>query len=152
MITKEKTASSSSKSRLLPLFVLSLLFYGAMLLLSLTSKDIHLKRLPKVTASRLSNVTFSCQTTSENGDTRTVTTQLRGLPKELYDSGQVFTITSKVTDGMTFYYAEQVAPEIDFSKENADYYAVLDSFFQDMVILSGYEELEDGDEVNLIKD
>ena len=140
------------KKRLLPLLVLSLLFYGILLFLTLTAKDIHLARLPQVTASRLGNVGFNYLFTPENGEPRTATKQMPGIPKEIYDSGQIFTVTTKVTDEMTYYYAKKISPEIDFSKENDAYYAVSDSFFRDMVILTGYENLEDGDEVNLIKD
>jgi len=151
MMFKNQKKKTHRTRRLLPLIVLYLLFYGAMLLLTLTAKDIHLARLPKVTASRLQNVTFSYQHTN-NGETYTVTKQMPGIPKELYDSGQIFVIVSEVTDYMTCYYAKKISLELDPSKENETYYAVSDSFFRDMVILTGYEELEHGDEVHLLKD
>lgn len=152
MMFKNQKKKTHRTRRLLPLIVLSLLFYGAMLLLTLTAKDIHLARLPKVTASRLHNVTFSYLFTPENGEPYTVTGQMPGIPKELYDSGQIFVIVSEVTDYITCYYAKKISLKIDPSKENETYYAVSDSFFRDMVILTGYEELEHGDEVNLLKD
>lgn len=151
MMYKKEHDKAATKKRLLPLFVLSLLFYGTMLLLTLTAKDIHLARLPQVTASRLDTVTFSYLFTPEGGEPRTVTKQMPGIPKNLYDSGQLFTIVTEVTDDMVYYYAKKISLEIDFSKANEDYYAVSDSFFRDMVILTGYEELKHGDEVNLLK-
>ncbi|MBO5176974.1 MAG: hypothetical protein J6C07_05920 [Lachnospiraceae bacterium] len=148
----KQTKKSSGKKHFLPLLLLSVLFYGVMLLLTLTAKDIHLARLPQVTASRLGNVSFTYLFTPENGEPRIATKQMPGIPKELYDSGQIFTVTTKVTDEMTYYYAKKISLKVDSSKENDTHYAISDSFFRDMIILSGYENLKDGDEVNLIKE
>lgn len=147
-----KPIKSHDKKPWLTLCILSLLFYGTMLLLTLFAKDIHNTRLPQITAERPGKQKFTYSFTFEDYTT-TRTGSYTALPKAMVDSGQVFTLKSVVEDDFTYYYAEQVSVIIDETKSNPDYYAIsegLDS--RDIVIMTGYETLSDGNEVCLIQE
>lgn len=136
----------------LTLCILSLLFYGVMLMLTLFAKDIHNARLPQVTAERPGKQPFSYTAIFE-GYTSERTGSYTALPKTMVDSGKVFTLKSVMKEDFIYYYAEQVSVVVDTSKENADYYAISEGLSsRDIVIMSGYETLRDGDEVCLIQE
>ena len=148
MIPEKK--KDSEKKRLLPLVVLSLLFYGVMLLLTLTAKDIHNARLPQVTAGRPEKQFFSYTDTME-GNPIERTISCTALPKDMVDSGKVFILQTITKGDFTYYYAQQCFITIDAEKQHADYYAIsngIDSW--DTVILTGYENLQNGAEVFLL--
>ena len=150
MISKRK--KGHDKKPWLILVLLSLFFYGAMLLLTVTSKDIHAARLPKVTASRPEKQSFTYFVTIENG-TIEQTSSFTALPKDMVDSGKVFRLQSVTENDFTYYYARQLTVTIDKTKENDDYYAISDGLmFGETIIMTGYKTLKDGDEVNLIKE
>lgn len=141
----------TTKKPVLVLALLSLLFYGGMLLLSVFADDIHYARLPQVTAGVPKKQHFS-YTSTYDGHTINHTGSYIALPKDMVDSGKVFVIKTVVEENFTYYYAEKVSVTVDTGKENTDYYALsggLDS--RDIVIMSGYETLSDGDEVYLIQ-
>lgn len=146
-----KSKKGHDKKPWFTLCLLSLLFYGAMLLLTLLAKDIHNARLPQVTAERPGKQKFTYTFTSEDyTDTRTGSHT--ALPKDMVDSGKVFSLKSVVKDDFTYYYAELVSVLVDTSKENPDYYAISDGLDnRDMVIMTGYDTLSDGEEVFLIQ-
>ncbi|MGN0505165.1 MAG: hypothetical protein ACI4FZ_01290 [Lachnospiraceae bacterium] len=151
MITKQK--NDHGKKPWLPLCLLSFFFYGVMLLLTITAKDIHNARLPEVTAGQPGRQNFTCTVTAEDGTRREVTRSYTALPKDMVDSGKVFTLRSVVEGDFTYYYAEALSITVNTAMENSDYYAVSDnSIFWNSVILTGYEALSDGDEVFLIKE
>lgn len=148
MMSKKETR----KKPVLALVVLSLLFYGIMLFLSVSAKNIHYARLPQVTASSIQKQSFTYSYTTDYG-TIQQTKLCAALPKDMVDSGQVFIITTDSRDDFIYYYAQRVSVVIDAEKENADYYAIASGIAgRDLVILSGYEDLEDGDEVYLQKE
>lgn len=150
MRREKKKTENSSRYRLLPLFLLSFLFYGIMLFLTVAAKDIHNARLPHVTAGSLSRQDFEHMVTPEGGMPRMVTSSLPAIPKELVDSGQVFSVYTEERNGMTYTYARRVSVTVSF--ENDMYYAVDGGIaFSDRIIFSGYEELEDGCEVYIVK-
>lgn len=151
MTSKHKKAYD--KKPWLMLLLLSLLFYGAMLLLTVTARDVHVARLPEVTAERPAKQRFTYEITGEYG-TMERTSSFTALPKEMVDSGKVFQLQSVTEQDFTYYYARQLTVAIDKSKENADFYALSDdlSFFGTTIIMTGYENLKDGDEVHLIKE
>ena len=149
---KSFRTNNGDKKPWFALLALSLLFYGTMLLLTLFAKNIHYARLPQVTAERLGKQRFSYAITIE-GYTTERTSSLPALPKELVDTNQVFILETKETDDFTYYYARKASVTIDKSKENADYYAIADGLdSRSMVILTGYEKLNDGEEVFLVKE
>lgn len=135
------------------LLLLSLLFYGGMLFLSAFADDIHYARLPRVTAETPKKQSFSYTITLNNGASSSQTNLFPALPKDMVDSGQVFIVRTSVQDDFTSYYAQKVSIVIDTEKKNDDYYAITDGIFsRDLVILTGYEALSDGDEVALLKE
>lgn len=151
MTSKHK--KGHDKKPWLMLLLLSLLFYGAMLLLTVTAWDVHVARLPEVTAERPAKQRFTYEITGEYG-TMERTSSFTALPKEMVDSGKVFQLQSVTEQDFTYYYARQLTVTIDETKENADFYAVPDDFslFGATIIMTGYENLKDGDEVHLIEE
>ena len=147
-----KRKKGHDKKPWLILVLLSILFYGGMLLLTVTAKDIHAARLPKVTASRPEKQSFTYFVTIENG-TIEQKSSFTALPKNMVDSGKVFRLQSVTENDFTYYYARQLTVTIDKTKENDDYYAISDGLmFGETIIMTGYKTLKDGDEVNLIKE
>ena len=142
----------NTKNPLFFLLLLSLLFYGSMLFLSAFADDIHYARLPLVTAETLKKQSFSYTVTLDNGSSFSQTRLVTALPKDMVDSGQVFIIRTDVQDDFVYYYAQKVSVVIDTEKRNDDYYAITGGISsRDLVILTGYETLSDGDEVALLK-
>lgn len=151
MIFKQK--KNPGQKPWLMLGILSLLFYGAMLFLTLFADDIHTARLPKVTAAQPGKQSFTYTFTTEDGTAITKTCSHDALPKALVDSCQVFTLKTVTENGRIFYYAEPLKFTVDTSLANPEYYAIsTDSVLGSTVILSGYEELSAGDEVFLVKE
>lgn len=144
--------SKKEKKQLLPLFLLSLAFYGSILFLTLNALDIRNARLPQVTASRLTKQEFDYTATLPSGQTIETNGKFLAIPKELIDYGKIFAIESVPTEDMTYYYAKEIFIQIDEKKENEMYYALADSNFREMVVFTGYETLEDGCEVHLVKE
>ena len=141
-----KPNKMKSLSRLLPLFLLSALFYGIMGFLTLNAPDIHYRRLPQVTTGQLTKEEFTYFLPDFPDTERT--RSILSIPKELYESGKVFKIESKTEYGFTYYYAKQVWAELDTDKQNENYYAIKNGFWgSEHIILTGYEELYDGMEV-----
>ena len=138
------------KNKWIPLWTLSLLFYGTMLFLTLTAKDIHNSRLPQVTTGHLGKQEFSYSVTYDNEYTKDFSGQFTAIPKELVDTGQIFIVESATKNGTTYYYAKKISLTIDTDKRNESYYAVSDSMYSySSYILTGYETLKDGDEINI---
>lgn len=151
MMSKHK--KDLEKKPWLMLCLLSLLFYGAMLLLTVFADDIHNARLPKVTAAQPEKQKFTYTVTTGDGETITKTRSCDALPKEMVDSGKVFTLRSETENGVIFYYAEPLKFTVDTTLNHPDYYAIsTGSVFGTTVILTGYEALSAGEEVFLIKD
>lgn len=131
--------------------LLSVFFYGTMLVLTLIAVNVHNARLPHVTASRLGSQEFKTEVTLEGGYTREVKRLVIGVPKELVDTDSVFVLTNREKNGMTYYYCRKV--KVTYSLENEKYYAVENGISSmDTVILSGYEELTDGCEVFWVRE
>ncbi len=151
MTSKQK--KDHGKKPWLILVLLSLFFYGAMLLLTGFADDIHNARLPQVTTGQLGKQNFTQTLTLKDGTTIERTRSCTALPKELVDSGRVFTVRSVTENGFTYYYARKLSCTIDTNLQHDDYYAIAGSpVFRDSIILTGYEDLKDGDEVFLVKE
>lgn len=147
-----KSKKEKEKKKLLPLFLLSLVFYGGMLFLTLNALDIRNSRLPQVTANRLSKQEFTYIGTLQSGQTMEMTTKFLAIPKEVIEYGRIFAIDAVHKNDMTYYYAREIFVEIDEEKENDTYYALKEKDFREMIVLTGYETLEDGCEVHLVKE
>lgn len=146
MMFRKKEKDSDQKSWF-ALILLSVLFYGSILVLTFIAEDVRNSRLPKVTAQRLGTQKFTYEVTISNG-TETRTTTALAIPKHLVDSDQVYSLlilyNSETEE--THCYVQKVSLTIDKSKENPDYYAVMDSNYL-LFVTEGYEGLEDSDEV-----
>lgn len=143
----------NTKKPFFSLLLLSLLFYGSLLFLSAFADEIHYARLPQVTAETLKKQSFSYTVTLDNGFSASQTRLVSALPKDIVDSGQVFIIRTDVKDDFIYYYAQKVSVVIDTEQKNDDYYAITGGISsRDLVILTGYETLSDGDEVALLKE
>ena len=140
-----------SKKRI-PLYLLSLLFYGSILFLTLYAWDIRCARLPQVTAGRLKKQEFTYTGTLQNGQTFETTYKFFGIPKELIAHGRIFEIETIQKENLTYYYAKEIYIPIDMTKENETSYALIQTNFNKTIILTGYETLEDGMEVHIIKE
>ena len=150
-MTCNRKKERSDKSWCL-LLILSLLFYGGLLLLTIYAKDIHNARLPHVTAGSAEKQTFTYRVTLPDGFTAERNNSFISLPKELIDAGQVFLVKTVAENDCTYYCVHKIYVTVDESKENADYYAIADGIeSRDIVVLTGYENLQDGDEVYLIR-
>lgn len=148
--TSTKEAGEKSHRLLFIFIILSVLFYGAMLVLTFTAQHIHTARLPQVTARRLSTQSFSYSYVNPSGYTMQSTTQRYALPKELVDSGKIFTVITSEKNGASYSYVWKINVTVLDGYTNKDYYAVDNTFF-DAIVLTGYEALEDGMEVNVVK-
>ena len=140
------------KSKKLPLFFLCLVFYGSMLFLTLNAWDIRCAKLPQVTAGRLKKQEFPHMEILQSGETFETTRKLFGIPKELIAFGQIFEVKTVHKEDFTYYYAKEVSIPIDVTKENETSYALIETDFRKTIILTGYETLEDGMEVHIIKE
>ena len=140
-----------SKKRL-SLYFLSVLFYGSILFLTFYAWDIRCARLPQVTTGQLEKQEFSYTGILQNGQTFETNYKFFGIPKELVAYGHIFEIETIQKDGLTYYYAKEVFIPIDRTKENETYYALIETAFRKTIILTGYETLEDGMEVHIVKE
>ena len=135
-----------------PLYFLSLLFYGCMLFFTFHAWDIRCARLPQVTVGQLKKQEFTNTRILENGQTFETTYKFFAIPKELATHGHVFEIETVQKDGLTYYYAKEIYLPIDRTTENETSYALTQTNFTKTIILTGYETLEDGMEVHILKD
>ena len=115
---KKSKTKDGGKKPWFALLALSLLFYGAMLFLTIFAKNIHNARLPQVTAERLGKQHFSYTFTSE-GYTAKRTGSLPALPKELVDTNQVFILETHFHNSK-----EAVLPQLNTSGAKARLYSL----------------------------
>ena len=134
------------------LCLLSAIFYGSMLFLTLNAWDIRCARLPQVTASRLKKEEFSYIETLQSGQEYKTTRKFLAIPKELVEYGEFFAIDTVHKDDFTYYFARKVSIAIDKERENETSYALLERDYRETIILTGYEGLEDGCEVYIVKE
>ena len=132
------------------LCLISVLFYGAMFLLTLSAKDIHNARLPQVTTARPIKQKFS-YTLAVEGTTIERSGNFTALPKDMVDAGKVFTLRSITENDFTYHYVQQISVVVDGSKQNEEYYAISSGINNgDTLIMTGWENLNDGDEVFIV--
>lgn len=133
---------------LLPL-LLSLLFYGVMLFLTFFAEDLHDALLPKVTALPLSKQEFTYEVKRSDGSVRQVTKALYALPAKLVDSGLIFELVQSKKNDQPYYTVRRITT-LKFGRLQNDYYEITNPnglYSIGNIIMSGYEQLEDGDEV-----
>ena len=123
-----------------------------MLFFTVYAWDIRCSRLPQVTVGRLEKQPFSYSGTLENGQTFETTYHFLAIPKEVAMHGCIFEIETVQKNGLTYYYAKEIYLPIDRTKENETSYALNQTNFTKTIILTGYEMLEDGMEVHVLKE
>ena len=132
------------------ILIISALFYICMFILTIKAEDIHMSRLPKVTAQKLSYKYIEYIAILEDGTPYPNTKKVLAIPKEIYESGQIFVIITGEERGLERSYAKKAEVKIGISDEQ--YYEVISGLNRsDYVIIEGYEELSDMQEVNVIE-
>lgn len=138
------------KTKKLPI-VLMVLFFAAMIFLTLSARAIHSKMIPNVTVSRLTNEQFEYEYFLTDGITRrTGTKQLLAIPKELYDQGNIYVIANTEKNGDMRTSAQLI--KIEIGLENDDYYEVINEYFDIKLrfIVHSDEDIQEGDEVYIV--
>lgn len=133
-----------------PLIFITLLFFSGMLFLTLTAKKFYIASLPHVKARPLNKESFTLEKKSDLGNITYERTSL-GLPKYLYNADAIYKISTIIKNGEQRYIAIKLS-NVSIGSSNADYYQVLNGISNtDIIILEGYEKLEDGHEVYITK-
>ncbi len=140
------------EKKVILLCLISIIFYGGILFLTLNAWDIRCAKLPQVTASRLKKEEFPYTEILQDGQEYETTRKFLAIPKEVVQYGQFFAIDTVHKDDLTYYYAREVSIAIDTARENENSYALLESDYRETIILTGYEGLEDGCEVHIVKE
>ena len=119
--------------------IISILFYVVMAVLSLTARKIHNANLPQVEVMELKSDIFYNEDGSHSFGV--------SLPKELYNDGVVYRVTTEIIN-KEFRYIARLAQNIEFGEENFTCYEVKDGlFYNDKIIISSLEGITDGCEV-----
>lgn len=130
------------------LTIISILFYGVMLVLTLSAVQIHKARLPQVKAEKLSYEVIQYQRVLPSGQLYDDEKKVLALPKQLYDDDRVFVIQRMEKNGLERSYAVLVKPVTGISDDT--FYEVKSGIGRnDYVIVEGYENLTDRQEVNI---
>lgn len=127
------------------LLIVTVLFFAAMLFLTLFAEKIHENSLPKVIASRPEQRLFPYEYTDENGDSQTGSIEKIAVPDSMLESG-VFVIYSAEKNGTKRNFV-RLAP-VQAGEERDGYVEVVSGImFSDRIVMESSEELFDGAEV-----
>lgn len=131
--------------------VFTILFFGAMIFLSIFAGDIRNRMLPNVKVSRLTKEEFIYEYTTKLGIKVEEKELCRAIPKRLYDNDEIYVIQNVEINGEPRTIAKKITLEI--GRENDGYYEVVDRFFDDRqrFIMHSDKEIHDGDEVFIVK-
>lgn len=111
------------------LTILTVIFFGGMLFLTVKARTIHNRMIPNVKMRRL-----------ERWKTGVI------LPKELYDSGNIYIVVEEEKNGETRNFVEEAA--VTVGEQISSGYVVLDGIGEwDFVVTESDKELRDGMEV-----
>jgi len=131
------------------LIIITVIFFTAMLFLSLFAEKIHNAGLPKVTVSRPETRTFEENYTDENGETYTFYTEKIALSKEQIGQG-VYVLYSAEKNGTkrSFVRLTQVVT----GAENNGYLEIISGInYGEKIATSSTTELYDEAEVVVVK-
>ena len=130
------------------LIIITVIFFSAMLFLSLFAEKIHNANLPKVTVSRPETLTFEETFTDENGEAYTFYTEKTALSKEQVEKG-IYVLYSAEKNGTkrSFVRLAQVVT----GTENDGYLEIVSGInYGEKIVTSGTAELYDGAEVVVV--
>lgn len=129
------------------LLVITIIFFAAMLFLTLFAEKIHESTLPKVTAARPERKLFPYEFTDENGETHTGSIEKIAVPKSMLKSG-VFIIYSAEKNGTKRDFVQLAS--VQTGEENGEYVEIVSGIgFTDRIATDSNKELYDGCEVNI---
>ena len=129
------------------LVIVTIVFFAAMLFLTLFAEKIHESSLPKVTASRPERQLFPYEFADEKGETFTGSAEKIAVPKSMLENG-VFVIYSSEKNGTKRNFVRLAA--IQTGEENDDYIEVVSGIgFVDRIVTDSSEVLYDGCEVDI---
>lgn len=127
--------------------IVSVLFYAVMLFLTLIARPVHNVALPKVTIGRLEGQRFQRNETNDQTDTVAIGDFAIGIPKNLYENGSVYILSKEIMNGEERDIAREVK-NMEIGRFNENYYEIIKGISGlDLVILTGGEFIEDGQEV-----
>ena len=128
--------------------IVTVLFFAAMLFLTISARAIHNVSLPQVTAEKLPSVPFPFEYTDESGNEMTGTKSALAIRSELLAS-DVFILYQREKNGDMRYYVQLV--EIETGTEYNGFTEVLSGIgYGDKVVISTNSELYDACEVFLL--
>ena len=129
------------------LLIVTVLFFAAMLFLTLFAEKIHENSLPKVTAARPERQLFPYEFTDENGETYTGSTEKIAVPKSMLGSG-VYVIYSAEKNGTKRNFVRRAV--IQTGEECNGYVEVVSGIMiNDRIVMGSDKELYDDCEVYL---
>lgn len=130
------------------LLIVTIIFFAAMLFLTLFAEKIHVNTLPKVTASRPERQLFPYEFIDEYGKAHTGSTEKIAVPKSMLENG-VFVIYSAEKNGTKRSFV-RLAP-VQTGEERDGYAEVISGImFSDRIAAESDKELYDGCEVNIL--
>lgn len=130
------------------LLIFTILFFAAMLFLTLFAEQIHENSLPNVTAARPEQKLFPYEYTDENGEPQTGSMQKTAVPKSMLESG-VYVLYSAEKNGTKRDFV-RLAP-VQTGEERDGYVEIVSGIlFSERIVTESTEELYDGCEVNVV--
>ena len=132
--------------------ILTASFFVIMLILTFSARAIHNSMIPNVKIRRLTREKFEHETILEDGVTVITQSMFEyAISKDLYDSGNIYIITTGEKNGDERTFAK--AFEIEIGHENEDYYEVKNRLLDNKLrfIIYSSESINDGDEVFVIE-
>lgn len=129
------------------LLIFTILFFTAMLFLTLFAEKIHESSLPNVTAARLEQKLFPYEYTDENGEPQTGSIQKIAVSKSMLEDG-VYVVYSAEKNGTKRDFVRLVP--VQTGEERDGYVEVVSGImFSDRIVTDSSGELYDGAEVRV---
>ncbi|MCM1298351.1 MAG: hypothetical protein NC203_05680 [Firmicutes bacterium] len=127
------------------LLVITVIFFSAMLILTVFAEDIHNSSLPRVTASQPEQRYFPYEYTDENGNAQTGSVQKTAVPKALSEQG-VYVIYSAEKNGTVRSFVRLA--DVVTGEEKDGYVEIISGItLMDRIVTESSAELYDGAEV-----
>ena len=130
------------------LFLITIIFFAAMLFLTLFSEKMHENSLPQVTAARPERQLFPYEFTDEDGATYVGSAEKIAVPKSMLESG-VFVIYSAEKNGTKRNFV-RLSP-VQTGEERDGYVEIVSGImFSDRIAAESDKELNDSCEINIL--
>ncbi len=127
--------------------IVTVLFFAAMLFLTISARAIHNASLPLVTAEKLKSVQFPFEYTNQNGEITVGTKSALAIENEMLGS-DIFVLYQKEKNSDLRYYVRLA--KIETGAEYGGFTEVLSGIgYGDKVVVNTDKELYDGCEVTL---